>query len=329
MRRVKTKFSDPPKKRSYTHLLNPMNWGLKDYSSEKSFNTAFEKAKKSNLDEFIWEGRRYNTKSNLSPKQQMKRYGITDSQRTANTPISKRLYTSVRPDDYGDREVSIKAKDFFLGHDRFDRKTIDSRTAQANLLQRDALEAFKVGLEHNKDSEIMGEGDRLYEKGEELLQNLGSDDIQSEDAWRLYLGLPQKNNTFSISDYTPSKSKEKNKEYYALPESFKKTLSDERNISDLLEAVKNGPAVIGEYSMHLGIQDGSTPRVLGNFTIDKGKDKKGEYLSYYDKYDLHPTSGLFGQFDADNIIGKPLEIYDRIYLNDNRKLGSTSKGKKK
>src|SRR5699024_1658075 len=27
---------------------------------------------------------------------------------------------------------------------------------------------------------------------------------------------------------------------------------------------------------------------IGNFTMTKGEDEKGKYLSYYDKWDLHP-----------------------------------------
>jgi hypothetical protein len=42
--------------------LNPYNWGVKDYSKHKDFNTAFDKARKSNEEEFMWNGKRYNTR---------------------------------------------------------------------------------------------------------------------------------------------------------------------------------------------------------------------------------------------------------------------------
>ena len=44
---------------------------------------------------------------------------------------------------------------------------------------------------------------------------------------------------------------------------------------------------------------------MGDFTISAGKDKKGTYLSFYDKWDLSPVN-----------FGKPFEIYDRIYTKD-------------
>lgn len=42
--------------------LNPYNLGVKDYSKHKDFNTAFDKARKSNEEEFMWNGKRYNTR---------------------------------------------------------------------------------------------------------------------------------------------------------------------------------------------------------------------------------------------------------------------------
>ena len=52
----------------------------------------------------------------------------------------------------------------------------------------------------------------------------GLDDPYSEDAWRIYLGKPQLQNTFSISSYIPTKSKENNIIYYSLPNEFKDEL---------------------------------------------------------------------------------------------------------
>ena len=41
--------------------LNPMNWGVKDYSEETDFNKAFSSAKRAGEKEFMWNGKRYNT----------------------------------------------------------------------------------------------------------------------------------------------------------------------------------------------------------------------------------------------------------------------------
>lgn len=54
---------------------------------------------------------------------------------------------------------------------------------------------------------------------------------------------------------------------------------------------------------------------LGTHTIGRGVDpKKGEYVSYYDLWDLSPDSK--GGEDKSLGIGKPIHIYDRIYLDD-------------
>ena len=53
---------------------------------------------------------------------------------------------------------------------------------------------------------------------------------------------------------------------------------------------------------------------LGEHTIGKGIDKRGEYISYYDKYDLDLSNNQNG--DSTLGIGKPFNVYDRIYLDD-------------
>lgn len=53
---------------------------------------------------------------------------------------------------------------------------------------------------------------------------------------------------------------------------------------------------------------------LGQFTVGRGYDKKGEYISYYDSWDLGDTNDPYK--DKSMGIGKPFNIYDRIYLDD-------------
>ena len=68
--------------------------------------------------------------------------------------------------------------------------------------------------------------------------------------------------------------------------------------------------------------------MLGYYTVGKGRDKKGDYASYYDKWDINPFSGRLqnntalpvelrkhlGKLNMD--IGNPVHIYDRIYFDD-------------
>ena len=73
-----------PSWESVKAAVNPSNWGVEDYSEDGDFNNAFGEAKYNGLEEFMWNNKRYNTKTTMTPTQQMEEYGITDKQRTTN-----------------------------------------------------------------------------------------------------------------------------------------------------------------------------------------------------------------------------------------------------
>lgn len=50
----------------------------------------------------------------------------------------------------------------------------------------------------------------------------------------------------------------------------------------------------------------SRARALGEFKVGRSSDDKGEYISYYDKYD-------FNTILQNTMQGKPYEIYGRVY----------------
>ncbi|MEK7172746.1 MAG: hypothetical protein AAB740_02075 [Patescibacteria group bacterium] len=124
------------------------------------------------------------------------------------------------------------------------------------------------------------------------------------DAWRMYLGLPQKNNTFGISDYKPEQSSE-DKYYYKINEFVKNYkepygMSQKIVVQSLLNATKSHPNFPPEdFGSH----------VMGFYKLSAGIDKEKNlpYISYYDKWDLSIPG-------ADVCFG-PFEIYDRIYYN--------------
>jgi hypothetical protein len=55
---------------------------------------------------------------------------------------------------------------------------------------------------------------------------------------------------------------------------------------------------------------------LGDYTVNKGKDDRGEYISYYDKWDINPFGQGKNAPDVSLGIGKPFDLYDRIYYKD-------------
>lgn len=125
-----------------------------------------------------------------------------------------------------------------------------------------------------------------------------------EDAWRIYLGLPQESNTFGISEYSPSKSNDKNQKnsYYKI-DSFWKLWLNSIEGKNSEEKLKNLARNIDSHG-HFWKDD----NVMGTFRMENGYDEKGSYISYHDKWDLNVPLERNGGF-----LGKPFEIYDRIY----------------
>lgn len=161
------------------------------------------------------------------------------------------------------------------------------------------------------------------------------------DFSRFYFGRPTKNNTFYISKYKPTKSNNPEAIYYGVKDS--KFLNDliylynkNKNLKEIGNSyVINGykartesdkddgyvgnnieryypdgdlrkqgmlPPEIGSKDYILSDSVGA----LGNFTVGRGKDEKGEYLSYYDLWDVDTKTEKRG-------FAKPYEVYDRIY----------------
>ena len=199
-------------------------------------------------------------------QEELDKSGITSEQKEAYGYLSDKLYKNITPRDYNIYQAS---KQFLFGPDE---------TREVSKIQDlNAYEKYTSGeitreeLRNNDDKTTMGE----------------------DDAWALYLGIPQKYNTFSISKYKPSNSSD-DIYYYSMPK------YEDKMLEFCLGIGKHGSPA------------GESPdlMVLRNYKIDWGEDGKGYYLSYYDIYDLNP-SGL----DMEKIIGKKFEIYNRIYFN--------------
>jgi hypothetical protein len=130
-------------------------------------------------------------------------------------------------------------------------------------------------------------------------------DGKRQDAFNLYMGKPQTNNTFDISEYKPSNSKNENVEYFKIKNyNYQKRLLD----VDVNTHIKTGQ----------NVRRYDAEAIMGTFTVSKGEDDKGKYMSYYDKWDLNPLR-LKNPFTGEQIptdIGKPFEIYDRVYYTE-------------
>lgn len=169
---------------------------------------------------------------------------------------------------------------------------------------KDRLSKLKTVEDYDKES---------FESQSDLDNML---DTEQEDLWSMYLGLPQRYKSVGVSSYVPTKSKDKSGTYYKL--------QDPNHAKWLTEKAKE--LKIGESKIFTedDFETDSTGQVqnsigsLGTYTLSKGRDDKGEYISYYDKWDLAPSGVNV------NVIGKPLEIYDRVYLDKKYQAGGVS-----
>ena len=100
----------------------------------------------------------------------------------------------------------------------------------------------------------------------------------------------------SVSEHRPTMGNNEDVQYMSIQdEPFKQRIVEEFN-----KGKKKGNKVNVSYAKDLD--------PLGKFSIYEGKDEGGEYLSYYDKWDVNPLADM---------IGKPFELYDRIYVEKN------------
>lgn len=141
-----------------------------------------------------------------------------------------------------------------------------------------------------------------------------------DDLFATYLLIPQNErrkmgirgkNYVEDAIYTPTKSTE-NTNYKRLVYKNLFGSSNGLNYKDKTRFIMDG------FSKNLNIGDTAHTKYtvpgLGRYIIGRGLDSKGEYFSYYDKWDMNPIK--VGKTDISLGIGEPFELYDRVYLDD-------------
>ena len=166
------------------------------------------------------------------------------------------------------------------------------------------------------------------------------------DLYRYYGGVPLKTNKLSISKYKPTNSKE-NIKYISIndDELINEVLNQYKRIfidNNLQKELKSGRYTypgdikINDYTYAVNGYRGSIDFAtkyananidkkteilknkpitggIGGYFVSHGKDDRGEYVSYWDKFDRDTGNQMKG-FDLGGT--KPFEIYDRIYVKD-------------
>ena len=184
----------------------------------------------------------------------------------------------------------------------------------------------------------MGDANRLAGENSYRKQFTESRPTDEEDAWRIFLDLPQQHGTFKESEFRPTIGSGEDTRYmeFADPKRVWNEIRDSREYRRYDEL--NAPVGRGAHIPHAiqtllkEIEDPSlrnrryrTPGsafrskdrsddphhrysdVLGTYTVDKGEDERGPYISYYDKYDLKHLPARITN------VGQPFDVYGRMY----------------
>jgi hypothetical protein len=204
-------------------------------------------------------------------KLEMDKYGYTSDQRKGYVKgKSEKAFKNIVPQGYGDLTKTL-----------------------------DRIERYEKNLGRNPE-ETIWYGAEDSSTGKPIYYDLPKRD----DAFALYLGLPQKNKSFGISEYQPGDSKEN--KYYFKPNYLDENLKN-RLVKSYLDNVDDDTNVYiaNERTDAFGQKTDSLRRAgvpnenpiyakwmvdnpLGDFKMSKGKDEKGHYISIYDNWDLNP-----------------------------------------
>jgi hypothetical protein len=279
------KFNEQPTPKLSQWAINPKNWGVEDLSNLKTRGEAFNTARNKGEKAFIYKGTRYNTNYAGTTEQQLKETGLTNEQLQNRSFLNKNLANNLYPFAY------------------------------QNAIGR----AWSTGVMNKKE-----ESRKYHEEGKYDIPEMIEIKNRRLDALNLYSGIPQKNNTFGISKYIPSDSKDKNKTYYNFNNRDKEHL-EEKLIHDAYyndyERDKETKRLVSKQDIKIGTQEYKVDNLggmgtMGNYKISTGKDKRGKYISYYDKWDLNPLELSIAGKELPTNFGKPFEIYDRVYVNN-------------
>lgn len=178
---------------------------------------------------------------------------------------------------------------------------------------RNAIKPFSYNINPTRISRIMDRYDDPENKPENwsLAMKDHPKNRPRYDAFSLYLGQPQRNDTFTVSKHRPASGYEQYPETYTFkdPKQLNKYLQSATHYG-LLDDLRSG-----KINKNSSLRDrqrlitDTENRVMGTNTLGIGwNDKDEPYLSVADEWDLAQAEGIPGN------PGKPFMLYDRIPL---------------
>lgn len=234
---------------------------------------------------------------------QLKEFGTTDERSEARTILSKTLERGLSPFRYTPDEG-------------------DASTPFEDVSR--VLDALAEGSISDKNEETKDKMVKEIQEKYHLTPDVAESFYNARmDAFRMYIGLPQEHDTFGISEYKPSKSKE-DKYYYKINEFVER-------YSQAQKAYEKGHFGDDEFARPLTEEEAlrmlyfsatenpnpefpnidSSAGIMGYYVLNRGEDERGIYVSYYDNWNLG------GSVEGETgVIGAPFEVYDRVYIDD-------------
>lgn len=247
------------------------------------FDTAYHNAKSYGAKTFLFDGEKYNTDYKLDPNKtlaqnkqdELSEYGITSEYAQDKSPVTRNIHAGINPAaKYGFQNIAN-----------------DNLSPTMQKIKGAINSAYRVGYSAITGKSVPNEDYNnpiVKDMATSPYQETQKDYKEAQDSWNLYMGYPQKNNTFSVSQTKPKGGTEP---YYL---SLNRTPNlDTTDQSNVVSTTKAGNAILNNFN-------------LGDYTVGKGNG----YQSYYDKWDINP----FGSGDMPfPQVGKPLNIYGRKY----------------
>jgi len=141
-----------------------------------------------------------------------------------------------------------------------------------------------------------------------------------EDMWKYALGTSDSLEHFETSPYSPASSKDPNAVYHRA-----KNIDRQAFLNNAKEYLGSNESIVTKQGLPLSVVNEGFRDVysdenpddeklkfsdaMGRYTIGRGSDDKGNYISYYDKWDLaNPI--------ANKVLKRQPEIYDRVYYEE-------------
>lgn len=214
------------------------------------------------------------------------------------------------------------------------------RRLAENIMPWNYEEPGRSSMKRGAEAIILGKKEPARAEIEQYLQKGYGRVATDEDKLRLdllsmYGGIKPKYGTMKESQHRPSTEQDKSVKYldsHIIKRELSKQLppiKSKQDFENYVNSAKSSEILRKDGKVVRGETGGVKSQVagLGTANVSYGEDAKGPYVSYYDKWDIDPSSGMYAEkggtwSEATKKAGatflgagsKPPEIYGRIYF---------------